>query len=146
MNFPLICEKCMGGNFWELMNTIENHTKDSFHTYKPFFFFVFVFGTMPNEVSFVCFEPFFYVCCPLTRSVSLVQQSSVHSTSQGLFFLFQVKRIQQHTCSWNRNVMMDSVSMKLLAFVFLLLRCQRASLALAVDFQGMAMAFNVSTK
>lgn len=75
----------MGGNFWELLDTIEHHTKDSFHTYKPFFFFL---GTMPNEVSFVCFEPFFYVCCPLTRSVPLVQQSSVHSTSQGLFSLF----------------------------------------------------------
>jgi hypothetical protein len=65
----------MGGNFWELMNTIEHHTKDSFHTYKPFFFFVFVFGTMPNEVSFVCFEPFFYVCCPITRSVIVLSRN-----------------------------------------------------------------------
>jgi hypothetical protein len=30
----------MGGNFLELLDTIEHHTKDSFHTYKPFFFFL----------------------------------------------------------------------------------------------------------
>jgi len=42
--------------------------------------------------------------------------------------------------------MIYSEIMNLLAFVLLLWGCQQLSLSLAIEFQGMAMAFNIFAK